>query len=264
MFACCAPYMVLWVILMASNEDIIKELERCGGQYAVANRYRHPSLAPLITSGRGRGVFDVRKVVDMLQSTLSFVETCGSKGQVILFVATRQETVDLVNRTAQNLSLPFMLHRWIGGTLSNYKNIFGRVERLQRLRKEKEDGAWATNTKKEKVLMNRELTKLESRFSGIVSLEELPAAVFILDTKKENNAVVEANSIGIPVIGLSNANADIGLIQHPIIANIQSREAVTYILGLVEEAYLSGVRKKKRDGDKKDSKDSKEVSRAAH
>ena len=106
MFACCAPYMVLWVILMASNEDIIKELERCGGQYAVANRYRHPSLAPLITSGRGCGVFDVRKVVDMLQSTLSFVETCGSKGQVILFVATRQETVDLVNRTAQNLSPP--------------------------------------------------------------------------------------------------------------------------------------------------------------
>ena len=234
---------------MPNNQDIGKEITKAGGQYAVSNRYRHPSFASMITGTGGTAVFDLEKMVAMLQGTLSFVEACGKKGAVILFVSTRKETVGLVEGAAKNLSLPHMLNRWIGGTLSNFKNIRGRVERMESLRKEKEDGGWTQYTKKERILLNRELTKLESRFSGIASLTELPDAVFVLDTKKEHNAVTEVNSMGIPVIGLSNANADRSLIQHPIVANIQSRDAVRYILGLVESAYLAGAGKK--GGDRK-------------
>ncbi len=231
---------------MTSNKEIAQEIERVGGHYAVTNQYRHPSLASMIEGKKGnRAVFDIEKIVTLLEKTLTSIEECGKKGQIILFVSTRQETVDLVKQTAENLSLPHMLNRWIGGTLSNFTNIKGRINKMSAMQKEKEEGAWTKYTKKEKVLLNRELTKLENRFTGIAALTELPQAVFVLDTRKEKIAVKEANSAGISVIGFSSANADVRCIQQPIIANIHSREAVAYILGLVETAYKKGASNKK-------------------
>ena len=232
--------------IMVNSKELAQEIERVGGHYAVTNRYRHPSLASIIKGKKGsRAVFDVEKIVDLLEKTLAFVEECGKKGYIVLFVSTRQETVDLIKQTAENLSLPHMLNRWIGGTLSNFTNIKGRLNKMSTMQKEKDEGAWTKYTKKEKVLLNRELAKLENRFTGIATLTELPQAIFVLDTRKESIAVKEANSAGIPIIGFSSANADIHRMQHPIIANIHSREAVAYILGLVEEAYKKGVSSKK-------------------
>lgn len=227
---------------MTSSKKIAQEIERVGGHYAVTSRYRHPSLASMVEGKKGnRAVFAIEKITAMLEETLTFIEECGKKGHIILFVSSRQETVDLVRQTAENLSLPYMLNRWIGGTLSNFTNIKGRIHKMSTMQKEKEEGAWTKYTKKEKVLLNRELTKLENRFTGIATLTELPQAIFVLDTRKEKIAVKEANSADVPVIGFSNANADVHQIQHPIIANIHSREAVTYILDLVEAAYKKGA-----------------------
>ena len=231
---------------MVNSKELTQEIERVGGHYAVTNQHRHPSQVSMIAGKKGnRAVFAIEKIVSLLEKTLAFVEECGRKGQVILFVSTRQETVDLVKEVAEDLSLPYMLNRWIGGTLSNFTNIKGRIHKMSAMQKEKEEGAWTKYTKKEKVLLNRELTKLENRFTGIATLTELPQAIFVLDTRKERIAVKEANSTGVPVIGFSSANADIHRIQQPIIANIHSREAVAYILGLVEEAYKKGVNSKK-------------------
>lgn len=232
-------------VLMVKNKEIMQAITKVGGQYAVTSRYRHPSAVSFVAESRGnRGVFDLDKTVEVLEKTLSFIEECGKKGYIILLVSSRQETVDLVKQTAQNLSLPYMLNRWIGGTLSNFKNIRGRTDKMGTMQQEKEEGAWTKYTKKEKVLLNRELAKLENRFTGIALLSELPQAVFVLDTRKEKIAVKEANSTGVPVIGFSNADADVNLIQYPIIANIHSRDAVGYVLGLVEEAYKEGVKNK--------------------
>lgn len=220
---------------------------KVGGQYAITSRYRHPSLIPFIAENKkDRGIFNLEKTVEVMEKTLAFIEECGKKGHIILFVSTRQETVDLMEQTALNLSLPYMLNRWIGGTLSNFKNIKGRTEKMKRMQQEKEEGRWTKYTKKEKVLFNRELSKLENRFTGIVSLNELPQIIFVLDTRKEKIAMKEANNAGIPVIGFSNADADINLIQHPIIANIHSRDTVAYVLNLIEEAYKEGVKNKEK------------------
>lgn len=231
---------------MVNSKELAQEIERVGGHYAVTNQYRHPSLASVVEGKKGnRAIFAMEKIVAMLEKTLAFVEECGKKGHIILFVSTRQESVDLVRKTAENLSLPHMLNRWIGGTLTNFTNIKGRLNKMSTMQKEKEEGAWTKYTKKEKVLLNRELAKLENRFTGIATVTELPQAIFVLDTRKESIATKEANSAGIPVIGFSSANADVHRIQHPIIANIHSREAVKYILTLVEEAYKKGVSSKK-------------------
>ena len=230
-------------INMAKNSDKIEALKKVGGQYAVTNRYRHPSLMSYILGSKGKKkVFDLEKTTELLEKTLDFTEECGKKGYTILFISTRQETIDLIRKTAEDLSLPHMLNRWIGGTLSNFKNIRGRIEKMETMQQEKEEGKWTRYTKKEKVLFNRELTKLESKFTGIKALTELPQAIFVLDTRKEQIAVKEANASSIPVIGFSNADANIHPIAHPIIANIQSRETVTYVLGLVEEAYRKGMK----------------------
>ena len=241
---------------MINHKEIAQEIERVGGHYAVTNRYRHPSLTAMIKGKKGnQTVFDVEKITEMLEKTLTFVEECGKKGHIILFVSTRQETIDLMKKVAEDLSLPYMLNRWIGGTLSNFVNIKGRINKMTTMQQEKEQGSWTKYTKKEKVLLNRELAKLENRFTGIAKLTELPQALFVLDTRKESIAVKEANSAGVPVIGFSTANADVYQIQHPIIANIHSREAVTYILGLVEEAYKKGVSNKevKQQADTKET-----------
>ena len=249
---------------MVKNKDMAQEIVRVGGHYAVTNRYRHPSLSAFIEGKKGnRTVFDVEKTIGLLQETLAFIEECGRKGHIILFVSTRQETVDLVKQTAESLSLPYMLNRWIGGTLSNFANIKGRVKKMETMQKEKEGGGWTKYTKKEKVLLNRELAKLENRFTGITALHELPQAIFILDTRKEKIATKEANSMDIPVIGFSTANADLHRMQHPIIANIHSREAVVYIFGLVEEAYKRGVSNKevKQDTEIKTNGGNKDATR---
>lgn len=219
-----------------------QEIEKTGGHYAVTNRYRHPSLMSYISRGssKSRGVFNLEKTTEMLQKTLDFITDCGKKNHNILFVSTRQETVDLVRKTAENLSLPHMLNRWIGGTLSNFSNIRGRVERMIRMQKEKNEGGWTKYTKKERVLLNRELTKLENRFTGIATMTDLPKVVFVLDARKEKIAVKEASGAGIPVIGFSNADADLHSVRYPIVANIQSRDTSVYIMNLIEEAYLKG------------------------
>ena len=222
------------------SDTIAEKIKTCGAQYAVGKRYRHPSAASFLNKNDKGGMFDIEKQVKMLTATLAFVGECGKKKQTILFVSTRQETVDLVRQTAQSLSMPYTLNRWIGGTISNFSNIRSRVEWMERLAKEKEEGKWEKFTKKEQVLMNRELVKLERKFSGIRVLEKLPDAVFVLDTWREKNAVSEASEAGIPIIGFSNANANIHRVQYPVVANIQSRNTVEYMLSLLSDAYKSG------------------------
>ena len=221
---------------------MIQEMEKAGGQYALTSRYRHPSAQSVVRKkSGGRVVFDLEKVAGLLSSALAFVEEVGRKKGTILFVSTRQETVSLAQKTAESLSLPYMLNRWIGGTISNFKNVRSRVERMENLAKELEDGAQTSlHTKKERVLLTRELSKLRSKFSGIASMVELPAAVLIFDARREKIAVDEALRSNIPVIGVSNADADIRLVHYPVPVNICSRSVVAYLLTLIEKAYRKG------------------------
>lgn len=228
---------------MVVKDTIVKELETLGGQYALGNRYRHPSVKHLITrSASGNNLFDLEQTAALLMNTLTFVEECGKKGSVILFVSTRKETEDLVEKVATELSLPVMLGRWIGGTLSNFGNIRSRVNRLESLRDDRENDKWSQHTKKERILLDRELRKLEARFAGIISLKQLPDVVFILDAKKNKDVAVEAAGARIPIVSLSNADVDADVCEHSIVTNINSRDNVEYILNLLKDAYMGGVK----------------------
>lgn len=219
-----------------SKNNTITEIEKRGGHFAMTNRHRHPSVLEFIASKIGRkNVFDTDKISGLLDNALQFVSQLGEKKQTILFISSRQETLDILKDSIQTTKQPYMFNRWIGGTLSNFKNVKKRVDRMKKMRSDKDDGGWVKNTKKEKVLLNRELSKLENKFLGISDMDKLPDAIFILDTKKESIAVEEAKTMGIPIIGFSNANANIKNIDYPIIANINSRETVEYIISLITE-----------------------------
>lgn len=227
--------------VMQSEKDVIQELENLGAQYALTNRYRHPSNQSLTEQRAvGQFVFDLEKVVAMLSHALAFVEEVGKKKGSILFVSTRRETTDLIQKTAENLSQPYMINRWIGGVISNFKNVRSRVDRMEKLAKENDEGAWTQYTKKERVLLTRELSKLKNKFSGIASMTELPAAVVVFDVKREAIAVKEALRSHIPIVGISNVNADIQLVQYPVSLNIYSRNVTAYVLTRIEEAYRKG------------------------
>lgn len=226
---------------MQSVKDIVQEMEKAGGQYALTKRYRHPSAQSVVEQkASGSLCFDLEKVAEMLTAALTFIGEVARSEKSILFVSTRRETVDLVQKTATELSQPYMVNRWVGGTISNFKNVRGRVERMEKLAKEQEEGQWTNHTKKEKVLMTRELGKLQGKFSGIVSMADRPAALVVFDTKREKIAVSEATRAKIPVIGFSNADADLRAVQYPVPMNIYSRDVVTYLLNLVKEAHTKG------------------------
>ena len=144
-----------------NTQTIAENLNNLGGNYATTNKFRHPTQKDFIKiSPKGRDFLDIEKISAKIEGTLKFVEECGEKGQIILFVSSRHETLDLVKKTAESLSLPFMTVRWIGGTLSNFRNIRSRVEKMIKLNKDKDTGGWSTFTKKEIVLLNRKLEKL--------------------------------------------------------------------------------------------------------
>ena len=227
------------------STQIVKDLEACGGNFASANQYRHPSQKDnVIVKPAGRDILNLEETSKMMERAFTYLEECGSRGQVILFISSRHESLDLVRNTATSLSLPHMTVRWIGGTLSNFRNIRGRVEKMIRLRKDKDTGAWAKNTKKERVLLDRELAKLDLRFGGIENMERLPSAVFVVDGKREHIVIDEANRLNIPVISCSNTDTDLTKVQYPITINITSRPCMEYVMRAVEEAYRKGVAKK--------------------
>ena len=156
---------------------------------------------------------------------------------------------------ALSLDMPFMVGRWIGGTLTNFGQIKKRIARLEELTSEEENGELAKKyTKREQVLLGREMESLESAFGGLVSMKELPAALFVIDTKREHISVAEAKKKGIPVIALMNSDCDIESAEYPILANDASIKSITFFVEIISETYRKNIRSIKEAEENSDKK----------
>ena len=222
-----------------NNKSLIEDLNKAGGQYSLIKSRRHPSTKKyVLKSNDTTGMFDLNITVETLINTLDFIKNLGSNKHKILFVTKRDESIVLTRNIATNLNMPYVTGRWIGGTLSNFESIKFRIKRLQILREEYNSGKWDKYTKKEQILLMREMSNLNEHFYGLVKLEEnLPQAVFVIDPRRDNIAVLEARILGIPVIAICNADANINQVDYPIMANNNTKNSVSYILNKVEEAY---------------------------
>ena len=218
---------------------IKEDLSTMGAQYALIRRRRHPSVSKYIVDRKGgKEIFDLEKTCDKFVETLSFVNKLGATNAKILFITSRKESEGLLIEYATKVQMPYVVGRWIGGTLSNFDNIKKRIDRMVSLSDEKNADSWDEKyTKKECILLERELMKLQNRFGGLVSMIGKPAALLVIDSKKEAIAVAEAKRCNIPVISIGSSDMNLDLVRHPIIVNCNSRSTIEYSLNKVVEAY---------------------------
>ncbi len=224
----------------AVNADI-KTLFDAGAHVGFSRTRRHPTSVPFLFSTKDRtDIFNLEETAKRLEKATEFASALATSGKQIIFVGGKHEAQEAVKSAAEKAGLPYVAGRWIGGTLTNFKIIRKRIDRLEKLMAEREAGELAKYTKKERLMIDREIEELLGRFGGIVSVRELPAALFVVDTRHEHTAVQEANQLKIPVIGLSSSDCDFSVVQYPIPANDTSVKTVRLIVGEIADAYQKG------------------------
>lgn len=221
---------------------MIDKLFAVGAHFGYAPSRRHPSVAPFIFGQKGgTEIFDLEKTAAAFEDALSFVKTLAQGRKTILFVGGKAEAKAAVKRVAERLNQPYVASRWIGGSLTNFSEIRKRLNRLAELTTMREKGELAKFTKRERLLIDREITLLEEVFGGIKSLQKTPDALLVVDPKKESGAVAEARQLGIPVVALLNTDCDRSQVTHPIPGNDASIETIQFVLDEVGKAYEQNV-----------------------
>ncbi len=219
----------------------MKQLLEAGVHFGHQTKRWNPKMKPYIFGARnGIYIIDLQKTVGLARSALRFVSDAVAKGGSVLFIGTKKQAQDAVREEATRSGQYFVTNRWLGGTLTNFKTIKTGIERLKTLEKMKEDGTYDRLPKKEVAANEREREKLEKNLGGIKDLPRLPAAIFVIDTKKEHIAVHEANRLGIPVVAVVDTNCDPEGIDYVIPGNDDAIRSIRLFTGKVAEACLEG------------------------
>lgn len=225
-----------------AKTSLLERLFSIGAHFGYSRSRRHPSTTPYIFGTKNKvELFDLEKVGMLLDEAKTYVEGLGKERKTVLFVGGKNEAHAVVERAAEDAGMPYVKGRWIGGTLTNFPEIQKRVKRLEDLREKKEKGELETRyTKRERVLLDREMEGLEERFGGIVSMKELPSALIVVDPRHEKIAIDEARVMGIPTVALLNSDCDADAISYPIVANDSAVESIRFFIGELKEAYKKG------------------------
>jgi len=219
-------------------EPLINEMFSVGAHYGYTKTRRHPTVKEFLYGTKNRSdIIDLEKTAVQLQTAEEILATLGSTGKQILFVGSKPEAKAATRAAAESLNMPFVDIRWIGGTLTNDKQIKSRIALFEDLSAKQEKDELVTITKKEKLLLERKITKLGKMFGGLTTMKGLPAALIVIDTREEAIAVTEANKMGIPVIGLCNSDCDLSVVAYPVVANDASKKSIEFFLNKFVTAY---------------------------
>jgi small subunit ribosomal protein S2 len=223
------------------NNPKVDELFKAGAHFGFVRSRRHPSTKPFIFGVKNRiEIFDLEKTVGELDKALDFVKSIAKQGGVILFVGGKSEAREAIRNGAEALDMPYVAGRWIGGTLTNYSEIKKRVAKLEDLTTQKQKGELAKYTKKERLLIDREIDNLHRFFSGLATLKDMPKAMFVIDAKHEHIAVAEAKTMGIPVVSLCGSDCNLKDVDVAIPGNDASVPSIKYFVDQVVTAYKAG------------------------
>ena len=168
------------------------------------------------------------------------MKTLAKGGKQLLFVGTKNEGKKAVEDGALSVDMPFVAERWVGGILTNFSEIKRRIALLEDLRAKREKGELSMYTKKERLLIDKDIERLERNFAGLVSMKDMPAALFVIDPKKEIIAVKEAQFLGIPVVALANSDCNLREIELPIPGNDSSVSSISFFIGQITQAFKDG------------------------
>lgn len=230
------------------SKKIIDNLFEVGAHFGFVKSRRHPSAKPFIFGTKNKiEIFDLEKTSVELEKVLEFVTAKGKEGAMGLFVGGKSEAREAVTKSGQALEMPFVAGRWIGGTLTNFSEIKRRIARLEELTTQREKGELAKYTKKERLLIDREIDHLNLYFSGLSTLKFMPKFMVVIDPKKESIAVAEAKRMKIPVIALCGSDTNLHDVDYAIPGNDSSRQTISFILDEVVNAYKTGKDQKEND-----------------
>jgi small subunit ribosomal protein S2 len=239
------PFLPLFVKLSSHmteekkiNSERIDEMFKAGAHFGYSKTRRHASVAPYIFGVKNQvEIIDLEKTDALLEKALNFIAGLAKDGKQVLFVGGKNEARGALKIAAESIGMPFVDGRWIGGTLTNFTEIKKRLMKLEDLTKQKEKGELSKYTKKERLMIDREIANLERFFSGISSMKDLPKAVVVIDSKKEIIAVNEAKNMNIPVVSLCGTDCDITNINYPIVANDSAVSSITFFANEIAKGY---------------------------
>ena len=219
----------------------MKQLLEAGVHFGHQTRRWNPKMATYIyTERNGIYIIDLQKTVKKLEEAYSFVRSLGESGQTLLFVGTKKQAQEAIKEEASRVGMYWVNARWLGGMLTNFKTMRGRVDRLNQLKKMQEDGTFDMLPKKEVMKHLGEIAKLEKYLGGVKDMKKLPGALFIVDTRKERNAIAEAHKLGIPVVAIADTNCDPDEIDYVIPGNDDAIRAIKLISSVMANAIQEG------------------------
>jgi len=219
----------------------MKALLEAGVHFGHQTRRWNPKMKPYVFGSRnGIHIIDLQKTVNLFGTAYDFIVRTVSEGYSVLFVGTKKQAHDSIIEESERCGMFSVVNRWLGGTLTNYQTIRKSINRLKELEKMKEDGSINRYTKKEALMMEKELLKLEKNLGGIKNMDELPGAVFIVDPKKENIAVKETRKLGIPLVAIADTNCDPDDIDYIIPGNDDAIRAIRLVCSKIADACIEG------------------------
>ena len=220
---------------------LVRQLLEAGVHFGHQTKRWNPKMRPFIFGARsGIYIIDLEKTAKQLERARQFVEQVVAKGDLIVFIGTKKQAKQIVEDSAKRVGMPYVTTRWLGGTLTNFNTIKRNIERMNLLRKQRDDGYLDRLSKKDQKHNERDLARLEVHFSGLANLDRKPAALFVIDPKREQNAVHEANRLGIPIVAICDTNADPDLIAYPIPGNDDAMRSIRLIAGLIVDSIATG------------------------
>lgn len=219
----------------------IRTLLEAGCHFGHQTRRWNPKMKPFIFGERnGIYILDLKQTMYGLDSAYTFLKETAAKGGKILFVGTKKQAQEPISQQAERCGMPWINQRWLGGMLTNFVTMRSRISRMEELEAMVEDGRMAVLPKKEQAVLGKELTKLQTNLGGARDMKGLPQALFVIDTKREENAIKEAQRLNIPVVALIDTNSDPDEVEYGIPCNDDAISAVTLMCELMADACLAG------------------------
>ena len=222
----------------------VKTLLEAGCHYGHQTRRWNPKMKPYIFGERNDiYILDLKQTVVDADKAYSFLKETAAKGGKVLFVGTKKQAQEPIATQAERCGMPFINQRWLGGMLTNFVTMRSRIDRMEELEAMVEDGRMAARGKKEQSVLTKELEKLQRNLGGVRDMKAIPQALFVVDTKREELAVREANRLRIPVVGLLDTNSDPDVIDYGVPANDDAIRSVSLMCELMADAVLAGTGK---------------------
>jgi small subunit ribosomal protein S2 len=214
----------------------VKELLEAGVHFGHQTRRWNPKMKPFIFDARnGIHIIDLSKTLSQLEAACDFMAQAVRKGNKVLFVGTKKQAQQAIKQTAKDCGQFHVTERWLGGTLTNFNTVKRSIERLKEIEKMEADGSINQYVKQEQSVLRREAARLHKYFDGIRGMSRMPGAVFVIDIKREHNAVAEARRLKIPVVAVVDTNCDPELVDYPIAGNDDAIRSVRMILATVAQ-----------------------------